>query len=139
MHPSIQGNHMSVTPPSSATQSRTDAPIGIGERVAYGVGDMATGLLQVTVAAFLTFYYTDTLLLSAAVVGTIIATMRIVDAFVDLAVGTLVDRTRTRWGKARPFLLGLPSPMESRACYCSPSRMSARHGSTSTSPQLTSS
>lgn len=101
---------MSVTPPSSATQSRTDAPIGIGERVAYGVGDMATGLLQVTVAAFLTFYYTDTLLLSAAVVGTIIATMRIVDAFVDLAVGTLVDRTRTRWGKARPFLLWLAIP-----------------------------
>lgn len=92
-----------------ATRS-PDTRVTIRERLAFGVGDLATGLIGVTVAAFLTYFYTDTIGLSAAVVGTIFAVLRIVDAFIDLGVGALVDRTSTRWGKARPWVLWAALP-----------------------------
>ncbi|WP_116202611.1 MFS transporter [Amycolatopsis circi] len=84
--------------------------VALRERLAFGVGDLATGLIGVTVAAFLTYFYTDTIGLSAAAVGTIFAVLRIVDAFIDLGVGALVDRTSSRRGKARPWVLWAALP-----------------------------
>ncbi|WP_435106238.1 MFS transporter [Nocardiopsis synnemataformans] len=53
----------------------------------------------------LTFYSTDTLGLPAALVGTLFLVSKVFDAFTDLAIGVLIDRTKSRWGKARPYEL----------------------------------
>ena len=75
------------------------------EKLAYGLGDFASNLIFATVSTFLMYYYTDIYGLPAVVVGTILFVARFVDALWDLLLGTLIDRTRTRWGQCRPYLL----------------------------------
>lgn len=75
------------------------------EKLAYGIGDFASNLIFATLSAFLMFYYTDIFGLSAAAVGTLLFVARATDAVWDLYLGTLVDRTRTRWGQCRPYLV----------------------------------
>lgn len=77
----------------------------IREKLAYGLGDFASNLIFATLSAFLMFYYTDIFGLSAAVVGTLLFVARAADAVWDLYLGTLVDRTQTRWGQCRPYLV----------------------------------
>ena len=75
------------------------------EKLAYGVGDFASNLIFATVSTFLMYYYTDIYGLQAVAVGTILFVARFVDAVWDLYLGTLIDRTSTRWGQCRPYLL----------------------------------
>jgi GPH family glycoside/pentoside/hexuronide:cation symporter len=75
------------------------------EVLSFGGGSVASNLSWNMVAGFLIVYYTDVALLPASVVGSIVLVTRIFDAAIDPAVGLLVDRTRTRFGKARPYLL----------------------------------
>lgn len=75
------------------------------EKLAYGVGDFASNLIFATVSTFLMYYYTDIYGLQAVAVGTILFVARFVDAVWDLYLGTLIDRTETRWGQCRPYLL----------------------------------
>jgi len=79
--------------------------IDIIERVAYGIGDFGCNLIYANIAAFMIFFYTDVVGMSAAVVGTVILISRVFDGFSDVIVGTLVDRTKSRYGKARPWVL----------------------------------
>lgn len=64
-----------------------------------------------TIGSFLTLYYTDSVGISAAVIGTIMLLTRLLDGVTDLGMGALIDRTRTRWGKARPWVLWSAVPM----------------------------
>lgn len=77
----------------------------VREKLAYGLGDFASNLIFGTLSAFLMFYYTDIFGLSAAAVGTLLFVARATDAVWDIYLGTLVDRTRTRWGQCRPYLV----------------------------------
>jgi glycoside/pentoside/hexuronide:cation symporter, GPH family len=77
----------------------------IREKLAYGAGDFASNLIFATVTNFLMFYYTDIYGLAAAAVGTLLLVARLIDAVWDLYLGTLIDRTQTRWGQCRPYLL----------------------------------
>lgn len=79
--------------------------LGLVERLSYGFGDFGFSLPYNTVSAFLLYYYTVVARLPAGTVGTIFLTARLFDAVVDLGVGVLVDKTRTRWGRARPYIL----------------------------------
>ena len=54
---------------------------------------------------FLLVYYTDVVGLAAGAVGTLFLVVRAFDAFADIFAGRMVDRTQTRWGKFRPFIL----------------------------------
>ncbi len=71
----------------------------------YGAGDFGFNLAFSLSTAFLLYYYTDVAGISAAAVGTMFLVVRLWDAFADLLAGRLVDRTMTRWGKFRPFIM----------------------------------
>ncbi|WP_404380000.1 glycoside-pentoside-hexuronide (GPH):cation symporter [Knoellia locipacati] len=73
--------------------------------VGYGFGDFANNLAFTLGTAFLLYYYTDVAGLSAASVATMFFVVRLWDAFADVFAGRMVDRTMTRMGKFRPFIL----------------------------------
>ncbi|MBR9791487.1 MAG: MFS transporter [Gammaproteobacteria bacterium] len=75
------------------------------EVLAYGFGDVSASLVWNAVSAFALLFYTDVALLPAAAIGTLFFISRIIDAGFDVGIGLAVDRTRTRWGRARPYLL----------------------------------
>jgi GPH family glycoside/pentoside/hexuronide:cation symporter len=86
------------------------ARLGWGEKLGFGFGDFGFNLYWTTVASFLAAVYPDVFGISAAAAGTMIFVTRIVDAVTDPVMGAVADRTRSRWGKFRPWLLfgGLP-------------------------------
>jgi len=103
--------------PSSASTEHPAAPgggrlavLGWGEKLGFGVGDLGFNLYWTTIASFLAAFYTDVFGISAAAAGTMLFVTKIVDACTDPLMGAIADRTRSRWGKFRPFLLfgGLP-------------------------------
>ena len=95
--------------------------------IGYGAGDMANNLVFAMGSLFLLHYYTDVAGIPAATAGTLLAAVRIYDAVMDVAAGRVVDRTATRWGRFRPFLLGgaLPLLLLSVAVFSVPSGWSA--------------
>jgi GPH family glycoside/pentoside/hexuronide:cation symporter len=85
--------------------------ISLFEKIAYGVGDAGCNFVWTTIGSFLILYYTDNVGISAAIVGTIMLLARVVDGIADLGIGVLIDRTSTKWGKARPWILWTALPM----------------------------
>ena len=77
----------------------------VRERLAYGIGDVGGNLIFAPISAFLLFYFTDTVGIGAAIAGTLLLFGRIMDGTMDLILGTFIDRTTTKWGKARPWIL----------------------------------
>lgn len=80
------------------------------ERFSYGCGDFGCNIIYTAMSAFLLFYYTDYAGASAAAVGTIMLVSRIFDGISDIVMGVIVDRTKSRFGKARPWLLRMCIP-----------------------------
>lgn len=84
--------------------------LSVKEKISYGLGDTASNIVFQSVMMFLTFFYTDVFGLSAAAVGTMFLLVRVLDAVTDPVMGALADRTNTRWGKFRPYLVWLAVP-----------------------------
>jgi len=80
------------------------------EKVSYGFGDFASSMFWKLFSMFLLFFYTDIFGISAAAVGTMFLVTRIWDAANDPLMGIIGDRTNTRWGKFRPYLLFVALP-----------------------------
>ncbi len=80
------------------------------EKIGYGLGDTASNIVFQSVMMYLAFFYTDIFGISAAAMGTLFLLVRIIDAVTDPVMGALCDRTNTRWGKFRPYLLWLAIP-----------------------------
>ncbi|MCH1930812.1 MFS transporter [Shewanella sp. A25] len=97
--------------------------LSVKEKIAYGLGDTASNIIFQTVMLFLTFFYTDIFGISAAFVGTMFLVVRIMDAVTDPLMGYLADRTRSRWGRYRPYLLwcALPFAVISVLAFTTPS------------------
>lgn len=87
------------------------ARIGMREKIGYGLGDMGFNFYWANISAFLLIFYTDTMGLPVAAVGTMILITKIIDAFTDPAMGAIADRTKTRFGKFRPYLIFAAIPM----------------------------
>ncbi len=81
------------------------------EKVSYGFGDFASCLYWQTFMVYLTFFYTDIFGITAAATAAMLGISRSMDAFFDPVVGMIADRTQTRWGKFRPYLLWFCVPM----------------------------
>lgn len=79
--------------------------IPMWEKICYGSGAAGGNVMSTLLASFLLAYYTDTALLSAAAIGTMFVLCRVLDGFTDLIMGAIVDKTNTKIGKARPWLL----------------------------------
>ncbi|RGV37567.1 MFS transporter [Bacteroides clarus] len=84
--------------------------INLTEKIGYGFGDMASSMFWKLFGAYLMIFYTDVFGLPAAVVGTMFLITRIWDSAFDPIVGVVADRTHSRWGKFRPYLLWLAVP-----------------------------
>ncbi len=80
------------------------------EKVGYGLGDTASNFFFQVFNIFLLYYYTDVFGLSPAAVGTMFLVTKVVDAFTDPVMGIIADRTESRWGKFRPYLLWAAIP-----------------------------
>ena len=73
-------------------------------KVGYGSGDIAGNVVYALLTSFVMIYLTDTIGLNAGVVGTLIAVSKIFDGVTDLFFGAMIDKTKTKMGKARPWM-----------------------------------
>ncbi|MEM9368390.1 MAG: MFS transporter [Planctomycetota bacterium] len=95
----------------------TDAPtscrekLPTAEKLGYGLGDMASNLYWKTFEFFLVYFYTDVYGLTSQATGRLMLVTRIADAVSDPLVGYLADRTRTAWGRFRPYLIWMCVPL----------------------------
>lgn len=84
--------------------------ITLKEKIGYGLGDMASSMFWKLFGSYLMIFYTDVFGLPVAAVGTMFLVTRVWDSAFDPLVGIIADRTQTRWGKFRPYLLYLAVP-----------------------------
>ncbi len=84
--------------------------LSVVEKVGYSLGDAAANFVYMTMILFQLNFYTDTLGLGAAAAGTMLLVGRLWDAFFDPMMGVMADRTNTRWGKFRPWILWTAVP-----------------------------
>ena len=89
----------------------SNAKLGWGERIAYGLGDYAGNLVYSFMSAFLLVYYTEVCGMNAATAASVMAISRIFDGISDLIMGRIVDKTHSKWGKARPWLIRSSIPL----------------------------
>ena len=73
--------------------------------VGYGSGDIAGNVVYALLTSFVMIYLTNTVGLKAGIVGTLIAVSKIFDGFTDVFIGSMIDKTKSRMGKARPWML----------------------------------
>lgn len=104
----MTSEHIGTHVPAADAAPIERSTLGVGEKLAYGAGEIGSAVGWNLVVGFLAFYYTDVALLPVAAVGTLILVARILDALFDPLAGVLVDRTATRFGRARPYLLAAP-------------------------------
>ena len=104
---------MNVFSKSSRTQTSgaNEETISFGEKVGYGLGDTASNFYWQMFLNFLLFFYTDVFGITAAAAGTMFLIVRCWDTFIDPIMGVAADRTQTRWGHYRPYLLWGSIPM----------------------------
>ncbi|MGL5259677.1 MAG: MFS transporter [Lachnospiraceae bacterium] len=80
------------------------------EKLCYGLGDVGCNFIWSFAAAFISLYYTDSVGVSVAFVGTLMLVSRIFDGLSDIGMGIIIDKTNTRFGKARPWILFMCIP-----------------------------
>lgn len=87
-----------------------EGKISIKEKIGFGLGDTASNLFFQSFMLFLLYFYTDVYGISAGVAGTMFLVTRIWDSINDPVMGIICDRTKTKWGKFRPYLIWLAIP-----------------------------
>jgi GPH family glycoside/pentoside/hexuronide:cation symporter len=80
------------------------------EKISYGFGDTACNIYFQIVIVYLMQFYTDVFGISAAAAGTMFLIVRVFDGFTDPMMGAIADRTNSRWGRYRPYMLWLAVP-----------------------------
>ena len=75
------------------------------QRFGYGMGDFACNLIWQVISLYLLYFYTDVMKLNAAAIATMFVVCRVIDGITDVLVGFAIDKTRTKWGKSRPWFL----------------------------------
>jgi glycoside/pentoside/hexuronide:cation symporter, GPH family len=89
---------------------KTPERLSLKEKIGYSLGDTASNLFFQTFIVFLPIFYTDVFGIPAAAMGTMFLATRVWDAVNDPMMGMIADRTKTRWGKFRPYIAGFAIP-----------------------------
>ncbi|WP_283674658.1 MFS transporter [Butyricicoccus sp. Marseille-Q5471] len=95
---------------SEVVKSKEDHSVSLREKICYGLGDSACNVVYGLCSTLLTFFYTDYVGVSAAVVGIIFLITRLFDGVSDIIMGFITDRTKSKYGKARPWILWMSVP-----------------------------
>lgn len=74
-------------------------------KVGYGSGDIAGNVVYAFLTSFVMIYLTDSVGLAAGIVGTLIAVSKLFDGFTDIFFGSMIDKTHSKMGKAKPWML----------------------------------
>lgn len=88
----------------------TSSKVTVLEKIGYSLGDLAANLIFQTLMTFLAFFYTDVYKIPPGTASAIIFTGGMVGAFFNPVMGIIADRTNTRWGKFRPWILWTAFP-----------------------------
>lgn len=91
--------------------AQAQARIRLREKLGYGIGDLASGLMLNFFGVFLLYYFVDLGGLAPAAIGLMLLLTKLIDAVTDPMMGAIADRTRTHWGRYRPYLLFGPVPL----------------------------
>lgn len=91
--------------------SVTSAKLPWREKISYGVADLGFNFYWANIATFLMIFYTDVFGLSAAAAAGMMFSIKLINAFTDPLIGALSDRTATRFGKYRPYLIWMAIPL----------------------------
>lgn len=89
----------------ATTMMSNNQKIPLFEKISYGLGDTGSNLIYTVITTYLTFYFTDIYGIGAAAVGTLMLIARLVDMIDSPILGILIDKTNTKWGKSRPWIL----------------------------------
>ena len=100
-----------MTAAGPARQDGSGMKLSLLEKAGYGLGDTASNFVWALMMNFIMYYYTDIFGITAAATGTMLLVARATDGLFDFFVGAVADRTTTRWGKFRPYLLWLCVPL----------------------------
>lgn len=84
--------------------------VSLREKICYGLGDSACNVVYGLCSTLLTFFYTDYVGVDIALVGIIFLITRFFDGVSDIIMGFITDRTHSKWGKARPWILWMSVP-----------------------------
>jgi GPH family glycoside/pentoside/hexuronide:cation symporter len=98
-----------VSSAHSSTNALTEK-VSLREKIGYGLGDAASSMYWKIFGMYLLFFYTDVFGISAAAAGTMFLITRVWDSLFDPVVGVMADRTESKWGKFRPYLLWVAIP-----------------------------
>jgi glucuronide carrier protein len=117
---------MTSTATTAAPESRQAGRLSLSQYFGYAGGDVANNLTFSLASMFLLLYYTDVAGIAAGVAGTLLFVVRVWQAFTDIFAGQVVDKTNTRWGRFRPYLLfgGPPLMLLSVALFSVPGGLS---------------
>lgn len=104
------------------SDTAADDKVTFVQAVSYGAGSFGSNLIYFLMATYLMFFYTDSVGLKAAALGTMFLVTKCVDAITDLLWGMLIDNTSTRWGKFKPFIFvgGSLTALTTIALFMSP-------------------
>ena len=88
------------------------------QRIGYGSSDFACNLIWQMISLYLLYFYTNVMHLNAGAVSIMFLVTKFIDGVSDLIVGYLIDKTNTRWGKSRPWILFGAIPFGVTIFYC---------------------
>ncbi len=88
-----------------------DNRLSIKEKIGYGMGDAGCNIIFGAIMLFVNYFYTDIFGLAPALVGVLLLSVRVIDAVTDPIMGALADRTRSKYGRFRPWLLWIAFPL----------------------------
>ncbi|MFP2507805.1 glycoside-pentoside-hexuronide (GPH):cation symporter [Buttiauxella gaviniae] len=84
--------------------------LSIKEKIGYGMGDAGCNIIFGAIMLFVNYFYTDIFGLAPALVGVMLLSIRVIDAVTDPIMGAIADRTQSRWGRFRPWILWMAAP-----------------------------
>src|SRR5699024_8797976 len=84
--------------------TQQSSKLKMSEKLAYGIGDFGANFSWTFIASFVTIYLTDTVGMAAGIIGTMMLIVRIFDGVTDIFMGSIIDKTNSKMGKAKPWV-----------------------------------